>query len=119
MPVYYNQTLGWASDTYSQVAGGPAAVLEFIGALLGGILADRFGRRKIMFLGWGGFSVWCGIFGLMIMSFDTIPYWIQFTHLIIWPVFYRNGHSSNVCLGHGSVLVQVIGNHVYILYGDL
>ena len=91
MPVYYNQTLGWASDTYSQVAGGPAAVLEFIGALLGGILADRFGRRKIMFLGWGGFSVWCGIFGLMIMSFDTIPYWIQFTHLIIWPFFIAMG----------------------------
>jgi len=85
MPVYYNQTLGWASDTYSQVAGGPGAIMEFIGALLGGILADRFGRRKIVLLGWGGFSVWCGIFGLVTLTVDTIPYWLQFAHLIIWP----------------------------------
>jgi len=85
MPVYYNQTLGWASDTYSQVAGGPGAIMEFIGAILGGILADRFGRRKIILLGWGGFSLWCGIFGLMTVTIDTIPYWMQFAHLIIWP----------------------------------
>ena len=91
MPVFYNQTLGWEPDTYSQVAGGPGAVLEFIGALLGGVLADRFGRRKIFFLGWGGFSVWCGIFGILILNLDPIPYWIQFAHLIIWPFFIAMG----------------------------
>ena len=91
MPVFYNQTLGWEPDTYSQVSGGPGAIFEFIGALLGGILADRLGRRKIFFIGWGGFSVWCGIFGILILIFDPIPYWIQFGHLVIWPFFIAMG----------------------------
>ena len=43
------------------------------------------------FLGWGGFSVWCGIFGILILSLDPIPYWIQFAHLIIWPFFIAMG----------------------------
>lgn len=91
MPVFYNQTLGWEPDTYSQISGGPGAIIEFIGALLGGLLADRFGRRKIFFIGWGGFSIWCGIFGFVIIGFESIPNWIQFTHLFIAPFFIAMG----------------------------
>ena len=49
LPVFYNTTLGWASDTYSQFVGGPGTILEFFGAILGGVMADRFGRRKFFF----------------------------------------------------------------------
>ena len=107
MPVFYNQTLGWEPDTYSQVAGGPGAVLEFIGALLGGVLADRFGRRKIFFLGWGGFSVWCGIFGILILNLDPIPYWIQFAHLIIWPFFIAMGTVAMFALAMTLSLIHI------------
>ena len=42
LPVFHNNTLNWQPDTYSQISGGPGAVLEFFGAILGGILADQF-----------------------------------------------------------------------------
>ena len=43
--MFYNKTLGWEADTYSQFVGVPGTILEFIGAILGGVLADRFGRK--------------------------------------------------------------------------
>ena len=91
LPVFYNKTFGWEPDTYSQVFGGPGAVLEFFGALLGGVLADRFGRRKIFFLGWGGFSFLAGIFGFLILSMEQIPYWFQFFYLVSHPFLIAMG----------------------------
>ena len=85
LPVFYNATLGWESDTYSQVVGGPGTILEFLGAILGGVMADRFGRRKVFFIGWGSFSVLSGIFGLMILSMQELPLWFQGFYLIAYP----------------------------------
>ena len=91
MPIYYNQTLNWESDFYSQILGGPATMLELFGALLGGTLADKYGKRKIFFLGWGGFSLWCGIFGISTIFFVTIPYWFQMFWIIIAPALVAMG----------------------------
>ena len=60
-------------------------MLEFIGALLGGFLADRIGRRKIIALGYGGFAITAILFGIF------SAYW-EFTYfasayLIISPFF--------------------------------
>jgi len=85
LPVFYNATLGWESDTYSQVVGGPGTILEFFGAILGGVMADRFGRRKVFFIGWGSFSVLSGIFGFMILTMPELPIWFQGFYLIVYP----------------------------------
>ena len=85
LPVFYNATLGWESDTYSQVVGGPGTILEFFGAILGGVMADRFGRRKVFFIGWGSFSLLSGIFGFMILSMPELPVWFQGFYLIVYP----------------------------------
>ena len=85
LPVFYNATLGWESDTYSQVVGGPGTILEFFGAILGGVMADRFGRRKVFFIGWGSFSVLSGIFGFMILTMPELPVWFQGFYLIVYP----------------------------------
>ena len=85
LPVFYNATLGWESDTYSQVVGGPGTILEFFGAILGGVMADRFGRRKVFFIGWGSFSVLSGIFGFMTLSMPELPVWFQGFYLIAYP----------------------------------
>jgi len=85
LPVFYNTTLGWESDTYSQVVGGPGTILEFLGAILGGVMADRFGRRKVFFIGWGSFSVLSGTFGFMILSMPELPVWFQGFYLIAYP----------------------------------
>jgi len=98
LPVYYNKTFGWESDFYSQIVGGPAMILEFLAALLGGFLADKYGRRKIFFLGWGGFSVLSGILGIMIITHENVPYWFQMGYLIISPSLIAVGTVSMFAL---------------------
>ena len=98
LPVYYSSTLNWQSDTYSQISGGPGAILEFFGAILGGVLADRFGKRKIFFLGWGSFSVLSGVFGLMVLTTDQLPYWFQVFYLIVYPSLIAIGTVSMFAL---------------------
>ena len=85
LPVFYNTTLGWESDSYSQFVGGPSTALEFIGAILGGVLADRFGRRRVFFMGWGSFSLLSGVFGLMVLSMPELPNWFQSFYLAVYP----------------------------------
>ena len=98
LPVYYNKTFGWESDFYSQIVGGPGMILEFLAALLGGFLADKYGRRKIFFLGWGGFSVLSGILGIMIITHENVPYWFQMGYLIISPSLIAIGTVSMFAL---------------------
>ena len=98
LPVYYSSTLNWQSDTYSQVSGGPGAILEFFGAILGGVLADRFGRRKVFFLGCGSFSVLSGIFGLLVLTTDQLPYWFQVFYLVVYPALVAVGTVSMFAL---------------------
>ena len=85
LPVFYNTILGWESDSYSQFVGGPSTALEFIGAILGGVLADRFGRRRVFFMGWGSFSLLSGVFGLMVLSMPELPNWFQSFYLAVYP----------------------------------
>ncbi|MDA1013016.1 MAG: MFS transporter [Planctomycetota bacterium] len=47
--------LGWHSVNYSQVAGA-AVISEGLGALLGGWLADRVGRKMVIVIGAGGYG---------------------------------------------------------------
>ena len=91
LPVFYNNTLSWEPATYSQISGGPGAFLEFLGAIMGGVLADKYGRRKIFFMGWGSFSILSGLFGLSILGFEQIPYWVQLSYLIVYPAFIAIG----------------------------
>ena len=104
LPVFYNATLGWESDTYSQVVGGPGTILEFFGAILGGVMADRFGRRKVFF-GWGSFSVLSGIFGFMILSMPELPVWFQGFYLIAYPLLHSCWYRWNVCSCYGTIMV--------------
>ena len=61
----YTQRLNWTFIEYSNVATC-AIVAELIGAVVGGYLADRFGRRLIMTV---GFSC----YGLLAIAFGAFP----------------------------------------------
>ena len=63
-PVLYMQRLGWKDTEYAQLAGGPVLLIGLGGAVLGGILADKVGHRRlaaiasvVMALSWGGFAL--------------------------------------------------------------
>ena len=66
-------------------------MLEFIGAILGGVLADRFGRRRVFFLGWGSFSILSGVFGLLVLTMHELPNWFQIFYLAAYPFFIAIG----------------------------
>jgi PAT family beta-lactamase induction signal transducer AmpG len=58
----YTQKLGWEFDQLAHISG-LAVLTELIGACLGGFLADRFGRRKIMVFGFTSYGLAAIVFG--------------------------------------------------------
>ena len=58
----YTQQLDWTFVEVSNVAG-IAVLTEMVGAFGGGYLADRYGRRKIMVIGLGGYGLLAILFG--------------------------------------------------------
>jgi PAT family beta-lactamase induction signal transducer AmpG len=58
----YTQELNWNYKEFSYVSG-IAIFTELAGALCGGYLADRWGRRKVMLIGFGSYGLLHMIFG--------------------------------------------------------
>ena len=83
LPIIYTNQLGWKPETYSQVIGVPGTIIEFFCALLGGVIADRIGKRKVIAIGYTTYAIITIIFGLL------YNYWqyniISITYLIIYP----------------------------------
>ena len=52
----YTQELGWSFQQFSYVTG-VAVFTELTGALCGGYAADRWGRRKVMWFGFGTYGL--------------------------------------------------------------
>ena len=85
LPVLFMQNLQWEPDTYSQVVGGLGTILEVCGALLGGFLADRMGRRKIITAGYGGFAIVAIIFGVFSIHWENTTF--ASAYLVTSPFF--------------------------------
>ena len=85
LPVLFMQNLQWEPDTYSQVVGGLGTILEVFGALLGGFLADRMGRRKIITAGYGGFAIVAIIFGVLSIHWENTAF--ASAYLVTYPFF--------------------------------
>ena len=67
--VFYVQHLGWADTEYAEFAGGPALFMGLFGAIAGGWLADRIGRKPVVM----GASV---VLGIVWIGFALAkPYW--------------------------------------------
>jgi PAT family beta-lactamase induction signal transducer AmpG len=75
-PVFTVQQLGWSDAGYSQFAGGPALVAGAAGALLGGWLADRYGRKLVIKIAVGGIM-------LAFVSFAASASWWTTTAVIV------------------------------------
>lgn len=78
----YTQQLGWKFEHFSY-ATGVAVISELLGALMGGYVADRLGRRKVMLCGFGAY-------GLLHLAFALCPglwseTWFAAGYLILSP----------------------------------
>ena len=60
----YIQELGWDFVEYSRTSGFYGVIAELLLALIGGFVADRFGRRKVITAGYGGYGVLAIVFAL-------------------------------------------------------
>lgn len=78
----YTQRLGWSFEDFSYVSG-VSVLAELFGALAGGYVADRWGRRKVMLIGFG-------VYGLLHILFAECPNlwgetWFSAAYLILNP----------------------------------
>jgi len=60
----YIKQLGWSDIDFTTVSGLYTLGLVLAGAFIGGFCADRFGRRLVLLVGFGGFSVVAIVFAL-------------------------------------------------------
>ena len=52
----YTRDLDWTAEQFSRWEGS-AVFLVIVGTALGGLLADRFGKKPVMFVGFGGLMI--------------------------------------------------------------
>ena len=77
------QKLGWSVEAYSSMAGLSGVTTNVLGAILGGLLSDRFGRRRICALAMMACSAVFFAYTL------TSAYWNVdgYPHFLLYPMF--------------------------------
>jgi PAT family beta-lactamase induction signal transducer AmpG len=83
--VLFIQQLGWTDTEYVLVTGGSAVVAGILGTLLGGIIADRYGARRIasLFSILTGLSIFTIALAEPLWENRTVMTWL----VIIYPFF--------------------------------
>ena len=92
----YTQKLNWHFTEVSNVAG-LAVFPEIAAALFGGYLADRFGRRLVMTIGFGGYGLLAVIFGSCPGLWDTR--WFAAGYLFLNPGILAMGAVGFLSMG--------------------
>jgi len=83
--VLFIQQLGWTDTEYVLVTGGSAVVAGILGTLMGGIIADRYGARRIasLFAILTGLSIFTIALAEPLWDNRTVMTWL----VIIYPFF--------------------------------
>ena len=83
--VLYIQQLGWTDTEYVLVTGGSAVISAILGTLMGGIIADRYGARRIasLFAILTGLSIFTIALAEPLWENRTVMTWM----IIIYPFF--------------------------------
>jgi PAT family beta-lactamase induction signal transducer AmpG len=77
------QKLGWSVEAYSSMAGISGVTTNVLGAMLGGLLSDRFGRRRICTLAMLTTSAVFFIYTLTSAWWEVGGY----PHYLLYPLF--------------------------------
>jgi PAT family beta-lactamase induction signal transducer AmpG len=88
------QDFGWGAERFSEAQGTLGIIGELVGALLGGFLCDRFGRRRMAVLGMVLTTTVLAAFGA------TASWWTEswFPAVAILPLFKGSYAFVTVCL---------------------
>ena len=83
--VLFIQNLGWTDTEYVAVTGGSAVIAGILGTLMGGIIADRYGARRIA-------SLFAVLTGLSIFTIALAePLWenrkVMWWLIVVYPFF--------------------------------
>jgi len=92
----YTQDLQWTSERYSQVDGFLGMIVQFLAAIMGGYLGDRFGQRTFMAIGYTGFAATAALFGFCEPYWTTT--WFATAYLVAAPAFLALGTVSALSL---------------------
>lgn len=77
------QELGWSAQAFSSMAGISGVIAQVFGAILGGFLSDKYGRRFMIVLG----SVFVA---LVLATYGSTSAWwadAYYPHVILYPLF--------------------------------
>ncbi len=83
--VLFIQKLGWTDTEYVAVTGGSAVIAGILGTLMGGIIADKFGARRIasLFAILTGLSIFTIALAEPLWENRTVMWWL----IVIYPFF--------------------------------
>lgn len=76
----YTQRLGWSPETYAQLTGGPALFIGLGGSVLGGLVADKVGHRRLAAIASVTMALWWVVFAV------AEPWWPSrtFIYAVMW-----------------------------------
>ena len=103
--VLYIQRLGWEPTEYTNIDGGYSVFLGLAGAIVGGILADKFGPKRIATFGCIVLAISYASFGLASPDTGIIP-WFD------W-------HDKNIVIGYilvDTLMGSMIATSLFAMY---
>ena len=103
--VLYIQRLGWEPTEYTNIDGGYSIFLGLAGAIVGGILADKFGPKRIATFGCIVLAISYASFGLASPDTGIIP-WFD------W-------HDKNIVIGYilvDTLMGSMIATSLFAMY---
>jgi len=88
----YTQDLQWTAERYAQIDGTLGMLVQFLAAILGGYLGDRFGQRTFMVIGYTAFAAMAATFGICESYWTTT--WFATAYLVAAPAALAMGTVS-------------------------
>ena len=88
----YTQDLQWTGERYAQIDGTLGMLVQFLAAILGGYLGDRFGQRTFMVIGYTAFAAMAATFGICEPYWTTT--WFATAYLVAAPAALAMGTVS-------------------------
>ena len=100
-PAVFTQTLGWSAEQYSQLQGGWGLLGRLLGAVCGGFICDRLGRRLTLGIASGTSTAAFALFGL------TSAWWASASYPRALFIFVIQGSIAMTAVAAFSLFMKI------------